>query len=188
MIRSWLLSDSCRFVDLGRPLWREHVSTVCNCYWPTRSNFTLSDLRLPFSSPPTTRRVTVEVFDPAPTLMIARLCLMLRPTVSRPLYLEIKHPYGTYDQIFIISVTVTVLFCGVPSLTRGWVCLLYMLLAVVSTVFLGTESLGTREHILPSQIWDFPFRRLRRLAGSRWRYSIRPPQGEESVNHRWTSI
>jgi hypothetical protein len=30
--------------------------------WPY---FTLSDLRLPFSSPPTTRRVTVEVFDPA---------------------------------------------------------------------------------------------------------------------------
>jgi hypothetical protein len=29
--------------------------------------FTVSDLRLPFSSPPTTRRVTVEVFDPAST-------------------------------------------------------------------------------------------------------------------------
>jgi hypothetical protein len=27
----------------------------------------VSDLRLPFSSPPTTRRVTVEVFDPAAT-------------------------------------------------------------------------------------------------------------------------
>jgi hypothetical protein len=29
--------------------------------------FTVSDLRLPFSSPPTTRRVTVVVFDPAST-------------------------------------------------------------------------------------------------------------------------
>jgi hypothetical protein len=29
--------------------------------------FTVSDLRLPFSSPLTTRRVTVEVFDPAST-------------------------------------------------------------------------------------------------------------------------
>jgi hypothetical protein len=29
--------------------------------------FTVSDLRLPFPSPPTTRRVTVEVFDPAST-------------------------------------------------------------------------------------------------------------------------
>jgi hypothetical protein len=32
--------------------------------WPY---FTVSYLRLPFSSPPTTRRVTVEVFDPAST-------------------------------------------------------------------------------------------------------------------------
>jgi hypothetical protein len=32
--RSWLLSDSCGFVDLGRPLWREDGSAVCNCYWP----------------------------------------------------------------------------------------------------------------------------------------------------------
>jgi hypothetical protein len=33
----------------------------------TRPYFTVSDLRLPFLSPPTTRRVTVEVFDPAST-------------------------------------------------------------------------------------------------------------------------
>jgi hypothetical protein len=35
--------------------------------WDLRPYFTVSDLRLPFSSPPTTRRVTVEVFDPAST-------------------------------------------------------------------------------------------------------------------------
>jgi hypothetical protein len=35
--------------------------------WDSRSYFTLSDSRLPFSSPPTTRRATVEVFDPAST-------------------------------------------------------------------------------------------------------------------------
>jgi hypothetical protein len=35
--------------------------------WDSRPYFTVSDLRLPFSSPPTTRRVTVEVFDPAST-------------------------------------------------------------------------------------------------------------------------
>jgi hypothetical protein len=33
--------------------------------WDLRPYFTVSDLRLPFSSPPTTRRVTVEIFDPA---------------------------------------------------------------------------------------------------------------------------
>jgi hypothetical protein len=31
--RSWLLSDSSGFVGLGRPLWREDGSAVCNCYW-----------------------------------------------------------------------------------------------------------------------------------------------------------
>jgi hypothetical protein len=35
--------------------------------WYSRSHLTASYLRLPSSSPPTTRRVTVEVFDPAST-------------------------------------------------------------------------------------------------------------------------
>jgi hypothetical protein len=35
--------------------------------WYSRPYFTVSDLRLPISSPLTTRRVTVEVFDPAST-------------------------------------------------------------------------------------------------------------------------
>jgi hypothetical protein len=35
--------------------------------WISRPYFTVSVLRLTFSSPPTTRRVTVEVFDPAST-------------------------------------------------------------------------------------------------------------------------
>jgi hypothetical protein len=33
------------------------------------------------------------------------------------------------------------------------------------------------DRTLLSQIWDFPFRRLLRLAGSRWRYSTPPPHG-----------
>jgi hypothetical protein len=31
--KSWLLSDSCGFVDVGRSLWQENGSVVCNCYW-----------------------------------------------------------------------------------------------------------------------------------------------------------
>jgi hypothetical protein len=65
----------------GRSLWREDGSIVYTTAVGTRQRshsrirvpwrswpyFTVSDSRLPFSSPPTTRRATVEVFDPAST-------------------------------------------------------------------------------------------------------------------------
>jgi hypothetical protein len=84
---------------------------------------------------------------------------------------------GAHDQIFITLRQLRSCFCGALSLTRGRVCILYMLLVVASTVFHGSESLGSRDYILLSQFWDFPFRRLLRLAGSRWRYSNQPPHG-----------
>jgi hypothetical protein len=49
-------------------------------FWVSWPSFTVSDLRLPFSSPSTTRRVTVEVFDPASTpvlRVIVRVTLRL---------------------------------------------------------------------------------------------------------------
>jgi hypothetical protein len=56
-------------------------------------------------------------------------------------------------------------------LTRGRVCRLQLLLGLVSAVILVSESRGIRNHILLSQIRDFPFYRLLRLAGLRWKYS-----------------
>jgi hypothetical protein len=105
------------------------------------------------------------------------LSLILRPAVSRPICLGIKHPSGAYDRIFSTVDSYGLVLCGAPSLTRRRVCLFYMLLALASEVFPWSESFGTRDHILLSQIWDFPFRRLLRLAGSRWRYSTPPPHG-----------
>jgi hypothetical protein len=133
--------------------------------WDSWSHFTASDSRLPFSSPPTTRRTTVEV----------SLSLMLRLTVSRPVCLGIKHPSGACDQIFVSVRQLRVCSCGELSLTRGRVCRLQLLLVLARAVILGSETRGARDRILLSQIRDFPFRRFLRLAWSRWRYSIPPP-------------
>jgi hypothetical protein len=99
----------------------------------------------------------------------------LRLTASQSVSLGVEPPSGAHDKIFFTIWHLRSCFCGAPSLTRGRICLLYMLLALASAVFLGSEYLGTRDHILLSQIWDFLFRRLLRLAGSRWRYSTPPP-------------
>jgi hypothetical protein len=45
----------------------QHSLSQVSVPWDSWTYFTVSDLRLSFSSPPTTRRVTVEVFDPAST-------------------------------------------------------------------------------------------------------------------------
>jgi hypothetical protein len=102
----------------------------------------------------------------------------LRLTVSQSVSLGVEPPSGAHDQKFITVWQLRSCFCGAPSLTRGRICILYMLLALASAVFLGSEFLGTRDHILLSQIWDFLFRRLLRLAGSRWRYSTMRPRGD----------
>jgi hypothetical protein len=68
------------------------------------------------------------------------LSLMLRPTVSRPVCLGIKHPSGAYDQIFITVIQLRVCSCGELSLTRGRICRLQLLLVLASAITLGSES------------------------------------------------
>jgi hypothetical protein len=83
-----LLFDNYGLVFMGHTLWQEDGSLFCICCWPlSAQSFSVSSpLRLTtifyclrfetsFSSPFTTRRVTVEVFDLASTRVSASLIL-----------------------------------------------------------------------------------------------------------------
>jgi hypothetical protein len=56
------------FTIAAGPCQRSHCRV--RVPWDSRPYFTVLDSRFPFLSPPTTRRVTVEVFDPASTLRV----------------------------------------------------------------------------------------------------------------------
>jgi hypothetical protein len=108
-----------------------------------------------------------------------KVTLRLTVLVSSPMW-------GPWPDNYYLCDSYGLLLVGRPLWREVGVCLLYVLLDLASAVFLGSESLGTRDHILLSHIWDFPFRRLLRLAGSRWRYSTPPPHGYTGYYFTWS--
>jgi hypothetical protein len=66
-------------------------------------------------------------------------------------------PLEDHDQRFFFQLNTCFHSPYVTStLTRGWVCRLQLLVALVSIVILRSVSCGTHDHLLLSQIWDSP--------------------------------
>jgi hypothetical protein len=109
--------------------------TAATMVYALTTRFLVTDLTsLPAGESPTT--------DSLLQLSTLESSHMLRRTVSRPVFLGIKHPSGAYDQIFITVRQLWVCWCGALSLTRGRVCRLQLLLASPAQSFSSPSPLG----------------------------------------------
>jgi hypothetical protein len=114
---------------------------------------------------PTMSSTSVFTFLPASGCLTTNVSLLvstlkvkvkvvLRPKISRPVCLCVKHPSEVQGQIFITVRQLRMCWCGAPSLRRGRICRLQLLLVLASTVILGSDSCRTHDHILLSQLRD----------------------------------
>jgi hypothetical protein len=110
----------------------------------------------------------------------------LWPTVRRPLSLGVRPPSGTRDQFFflfdIFFTHLRVCYFVEPSLMRGRVCNLLLLMVLASAIPIGSGSRGTQDHILLSQ-----FLRLPQNGGPGPRIYVPQEQGGPDTPGQWVN-
>jgi hypothetical protein len=149
-----------------------------------RSNYTRKHW-VPFSSPSTTRRATVELFDPAST----------RLSVSESeshITTDGQSASPSWNKAPIWGLRLGFYYCQTVAGVLMWGAVSDERMGLSFTIAPGPRQrshfqvpvpLGLVNHILLSQIQDFPFRRLLPLAGLRWRYSNPPPHDCPVTTH-----
>jgi hypothetical protein len=111
-----------------------------------------------------------------PTEIFLSLRLMLRPTVSRPVCLAIKHPSGAYAQTFISQTVEGVLMWDAFSYGRTGLSFTIAAGPRQGSNFLVRVPWESRPYFRVPDL-RHNFRRLLRLTGLWWRCSTSPPHG-----------
>jgi hypothetical protein len=117
-----LMSNSCRFVDVGCPIWQKAWSVEYKCcctsqaqsfLGPSPTGFMTIFQRLKFDSPNLEGQIPSFIFSlgkggpvipPGTGLPNPRKSKdMLRPTVSQPVCLGVRHSPGADDRFLLLS-------------------------------------------------------------------------------------
>jgi hypothetical protein len=138
-------------------LWRWHVPPKRRLNFNELHDFTYHEIG-PFKS--------VDVFKSSQSHIATD-----GQSVSQSVSLGVEPHLGLMARYLLLFDSYGLVFVGRPLWRDDGSVFFICCWPLPAQSFSGLSPLG-----LP-QIWDFPFHRLLRLAGSRWRYSTPPPHG-----------
>jgi hypothetical protein len=141
MTRNLLLFDSYCLVSVGRPLWQEDESAFCICCWPLLAQSFLSSSPLGLMTIFYCLRFETSLFvascdSQGHDGVKVKVKVILRLTISQSVSLGTEHLPGAHDQIYIFFLIWKFLSCsiGAPSLTRGRVCHLSVIVRISKSI------------------------------------------------------